>query len=178
MSKRLQYALEELQTFRIEHPTPGTKTHVDRAIHEIEQALLAAEKELSPDECLRFLFAFENPLLGRIVEGMVGRRGHLVTSVSDTRQVIEILETATFDIVLLDFSFPTPAAIQALEHLRKIDLIEQRHTPVIALTTLSPLEIAVDEWVSLLDAYICAPLEVDRFFQVIQRVLARNATRN
>ena len=125
---------------------------------------------------LRFLFALDDAALAKVVSSMIETHGHEVCAVGAAKEAIETLETKDFDIVVVDMTLPNANDILALQALRDRDQELQRHTPVIAMTKFESADVAMDEWVGLLDAYVNSPLEPERFFTIVNRVLARSSS--
>ena len=182
MRNHLESALANLRSAALECTDSVLKQSVMLLIRDV-QRMLAKHQARSQSVAyqqfhhqLKFLLALEDTVLAKVLEAIVRTRGHDVSSVRGGADAIRRLEQDQFDIVLLDMTLPDAKDILALERLRVRDQELQRHTPVIAMTNLNSKDVAMDEWVGLLDAYVNSPFQPDRFFDVIQKVLARSST--
>ncbi len=69
-----------------------------------------------------------------VVEQLLGKRGHVVTSVADGRQAVEAMEVERYDIVLMDVQMPVLDGLEATRLIREHEAARGWHTPIIALT--------------------------------------------
>ena len=103
-------------------------------------AALTAATTAAPVRRLRILVAEDNPFNQRLVEHLLGRRGHNVHVASDGREALAALEQDRFDLMLLDVHMPACDGFQVIEALRRREQATGGHLPVIALTARATLE--------------------------------------
>jgi len=103
--------------------------HVDESVH-LETELLVADlsKEMLEK---RILIVEDNKLSRNLFVIMLQNMGCLVTEAENGQEAIDILQTHSFDLVLMDIQMPVMDGLTALS---KILDGPNSHTPVIALT--------------------------------------------
>lgn len=69
------------------------------------------------------------------------RQGHIVTVAENGRQAMEIMQTRTFDVVLLDIMMPQISGYKVLQHLKSSDI--HRDVPVIVISALDEMDSVV-----------------------------------
>ncbi len=69
---------------------------------------------------LRILLVDDNPVNREVAAGLLGRQGHLVTTMDDGESAVEAVSAATFDLVLLDMNMPGMDGIQTARAIRAL----------------------------------------------------------
>jgi signal transduction histidine kinase/CheY-like chemotaxis protein len=108
-----------------------------------------ALKELAPPatpsvagRSVRILVAEDNPMNQLIIDGMLRSAGHEVTIVSNGREAIEAVKTASHDLVFMDMEMEEMDGVSATRAIRSLDE-RVRNIPIIALTANAmPNEVA------------------------------------
>ena len=85
---------------------------------------------LSP---MRILIAEDNPTTQMLVRSMLERDGHAVVTADNGREAVEALESAEFDIILMDMQMPVMDGPDAMREIR-LRAGNAAQTPIIALT--------------------------------------------
>lgn len=91
---------------------------------------------------LRVLIVEDNLINLKVAENMVGNLGHLVTTVENGREAVDMLaDGAAFDVILMDRHMPILGGIEATREIRQMDGAV-RTIPIIAVTAaVTELEI-------------------------------------
>jgi CheY-like chemotaxis protein len=121
---------------------------------------------------LRILVAEDNEVNRILVERILQRQGHAVTTVTNGRLALDQLRQERFDAVLMDVHMPEMDGLAATRALRDLEKALGRHTPVIALTALA---VKGDGEACLgagMDAYLTKPLNATQLTQTLARVCA------
>lgn len=152
------------------------------------QALLArARRLISPTAplpaaepspgALRFVFVMDNEILRKVIGSIITKRGHHLVALPTMVDLLATLDTERPDVVLLDLSEAEELQVAQLTAVRQRESEDAHdHIPIIGLTSTEPfLQDGFAQWVGLLDAYFPAPIGTERFFQTVDRVLARSA---
>jgi len=80
------------------------------------------------------LLVEDNPVNTMVSEGMLTHLGCTVTCVENGLEAVKILETRSFDLVLMDVRMPIMDGLAATKAIRQAEKSSGRHTPVVALT--------------------------------------------
>ena len=72
---------------------------------------------------LRFLVVDDNEDIRDVFSRLVERAGHLVWTASDGQDAVEILQTASFDVMLLDLTMPRMNGVDVVRWLRAHDAV-------------------------------------------------------
>lgn len=94
----------------------------------------AAAEDIPP---LTVLVADDNPINQTIMQRMLGKMGHEVTTVADGDEAVEAVQNNRFDVVFMDWMMPRMDGIQATREIRALPDPIASQTPVIALTANS-----------------------------------------
>jgi DNA-binding response OmpR family regulator len=116
---------------------------------------------------LSILLAEDDPHIRRVAEVALRREGFVVTSVSDGPDVLEALERATFDLVLLDGMMPTLDGIDVCRRIKA-----NPRTATVPVVMLSARTQASDEAAGLeagAMAYIRKPFDALRLGRDIRQ---------
>jgi len=86
---------------------------------------------------LTVLVADDNPINQTIMQRMLSKMGHEVTTVADGDEAVEAVQNSRFDVVFMDWMMPRMDGIQATREIRALPDPIASQTPVIALTANS-----------------------------------------
>ncbi|MEI6827225.1 MAG: ATP-binding protein [Desulfuromonadales bacterium] len=144
---------------------PFTVSH-----HVIPQAeqLPGATNPLS-SRSLRVLVAEDNPVNAQFMMALLVKLGHSATCVENGRDVLAELQSAEFDLVLMDIQMPVMNGEEALHAIRQFD--HGADIPVIALTAYAMKEEQDRFMRDGFDGYISKPVEIDILVAEIERVI-------
>jgi len=96
---------------------------------------LARAPRLEGGRALRVLVVDDHPINHEFAAEALRRLGHTVTTASGGHEALALLDSRTFDLVLMDVQMPE---LDGLEATRRFRAMEQgKHTPVVALTAHS-----------------------------------------
>jgi len=105
-----------------------------------------------------------------LVMRMLEKMGHLSTLAQNGREVLRILESETFDLVLMDVQMPGMDGFEATVHIRARELQLGRHTPIIALTAHAMKGDRQRCMDAGMDGYVSKPINITELFEEIARV--------
>ena len=111
---------------------------------EAVSAILASEETTAsklPTEHGSLLVVDDNEMSRDMLSRRLDRQGHMVAGAENGRQALEMIQTNSFDLVLLDVMMPELNGYQVLERLKADDTL--RHIPVIMLSALDELDSVV-----------------------------------
>ncbi len=83
---------------------------------------------------LRVLLAEDHPVNQKVAVRMLQHQGHTVVVAPHGREAVSALESARFDVVLMDLQMPEMDGFEALRAIRQREMLTGNRTPIIALT--------------------------------------------
>src|SRR5262249_18365097 len=83
---------------------------------------------------LRILLVEDNPINQQVAERMLQKHGHCVVSAANGRVALDLLETESFDLALMDVQMPEMDGIETTEAIRAREQGGPRRLPILALT--------------------------------------------
>jgi signal transduction histidine kinase/DNA-binding response OmpR family regulator/HPt (histidine-containing phosphotransfer) domain-containing protein len=83
---------------------------------------------------MKVLVAEDNIVNRRVAQGLLGKRGHLVTVVDDGRQAVDASAAEAFDVVLMDVQMPEMDGFEATAAIRARERETGAHLRIIAMT--------------------------------------------
>jgi CheY-like chemotaxis protein len=117
---------------------------------------------------LRILMAEDNPFNQRVTLLMLTKLGHSVAVVVNGREAIAALESASFDLVLMDLQMPEMDGFEATAAIRLAEAGTSRHVPIIALTAHAMKEDRDRCLKAGMDGYVSKPIQQDKLRQAIE----------
>ena len=124
-----------------------------------------------PERALSVLVVEDNVVNAMVVEAFVARMGHEPLVAPTAEEGLSLLETQTFDLVLMDISLPGIDGIEATQRIRAHADAAIRSLPVIAMSAhVFDSEVA-QHLQSGMDAFIGKPIAPDGLAETIARVL-------
>ena len=124
---------------------------------------------------LRVLLAEDNVINQEHVRLVLSKWGHEVTCAATGKEALAKLESATFDLVLMDVQMPEMDGLQATAAIRQAERTTGRHIPIVAMTAHA-MRSAYEECLKAgMDAYVSKPLSSQELSRAIEDVLIRSA---
>ena len=118
----------------------------------------------------RILIVEDEEKLARFLELELRHEGYGVEKAFDGRSGLELAESNTFDLILLDVMLPQLSGLEVLRRLRR-----SSETPVIMLTAKGELNDKVSGLKMGADDYITKPFEMKEVLARIEAVLRRGS---
>ncbi|MBI3209274.1 MAG: response regulator [Candidatus Solibacter usitatus] len=135
-------------------------------------AVHPAGLEVAPIEVapMKVLLVEDNAVNQKLARRLLEKQGHHVTLAGNGRQALDILETASFDLVLMDVQMPIMDGLTATRHLREREAGSGNRVPVIALTA-NALKGDRERCIEAgMDSYISKPILADEFVRAVAKV--------
>jgi two-component system sensor histidine kinase/response regulator len=125
--------------------------------------------ELPP---LRILLVEDSPFNQQVAIGLLEKRGHRVTTVSNGKEALDVLRNESFDVILMDIQMPEMDGLTATREIRaREERLGLPRTPIIAMTAHALKSDREEALHAGMDGYVAKPIVVETFFQTIADVL-------
>jgi two-component system, sensor histidine kinase and response regulator len=134
-----------------------------------------SKQEINPANKLRslnILAADDIEQNRKLLSIMLDKEGHRVTLASNGQEVIDIFETQSFDLILMDVQMPEVDGLQACMRIREMEIAyDKPRTPIIALTAsvLEQDRLATKQ--AGMDGFTSKPIELHLLLAEMERVL-------
>lgn len=111
-----------------------------------------------------------------VVARVVEKMGHEPIGFTDGREALQSLATTSASIVLTDCEMPDFDGYELAEAVRDAEKGGDRHTPIVAVTGHSTLEVINRCFDVGMDDYLCKPVGIDELEVVVNRWLSPDDT--
>jgi signal transduction histidine kinase/DNA-binding response OmpR family regulator len=121
---------------------------------------------------LNVLVADDNRVNQKVASRLLEKRGHHVTLAADGHEVLALLETQTFDLILMDVQMPLMSGVDATIEIRRREQKTGHHVPIYAVTA-NAMKGDRERYVSSgMDGYLSKPIGVDELDQLLRECAA------
>ncbi|HMF98225.1 MAG TPA: response regulator [Vicinamibacterales bacterium] len=118
----------------------------------------------------RYVLLVEDNIVNqRVAIGLLERRGHRVTAVGNGREALEQLETARFDIVLMDLQMPVMSGLDATVAIRERERVTGNHIPIVAMTAHAMAGDRERCLAAGMDGYLSKPVDPQLLFAAVEQ---------
>jgi PAS domain S-box-containing protein len=120
---------------------------------------------------IRILVAEDNHVNQKIVLKMLEKKGWGATTVLNGREVIDLLNKQTFDIVLMDDQMPELSGIEATKMIRNEEKQTGHHVMIVAMTAnamAGDREFYISQG---MDGYVSKPIDREQLYSEIERLI-------
>ena len=114
---------------------------------------------------LRLLLVEDNPDTTKLMKMLLESTGHTVITAFNGRKALDVLQTETVDMILLDVMMPEMDGFTFLETVRK-----STDAPVLMLTALSDPHAIEEGFLLGADDYLVKPFTPDELFSRLERL--------
>jgi CheY-like chemotaxis protein len=121
----------------------------------------------------RILLIEDNEMNRDMLSRRLARKGYEVEMAVDGRQGVEMAQSGSYDLILMDMSLPEIDGWEATRQLRASP--ETASTPIIALTAHAMAGDREKAMEAGCDDYDVKPVELPRLLSKIETLLARNS---
>ena len=118
---------------------------------------------------LEILLVEDKPMNRKLAEVLLKKKGWKVTTANSGRHALEILDSRTFDLVLMDIQMPELDGFNATRLIRAREREAGEYTPIIAMTAHA---MHGDEKKYLdagMDGYVFKPVEPEELYRVVEQ---------
>jgi two-component system, sensor histidine kinase len=117
----------------------------------------------------RVLLVEDNIVNQRVAIGLLTRRGHAVTAVSNGQEAIDELERARFDVVLMDLQMPMMSGVDATAAIRERERTAGGHLPIVAMTAHAMAGDRERCLAAGMDGYLSKPVDPRLLFAAVEQ---------
>jgi len=103
-----------------------------------------------------------------VAVGLLERRGHVVTVVSTGAEALEMLNRATFDLVLMDVQMPVMGGFEATAAIRAAEKETGGHLRIVAMTAHAMSGDRERCLAAGMDAYLAKPIDPSALFAAVE----------
>jgi len=136
------------------------------------------EKTLGrPCRPLRVLMAEDIQPNQKLVQRVLGKRGHHVVLADNGREAIEWASREEFDVILMDVQMPAMDGFQATAAIRAMKRGDRRRLPIIALTAHALKGDAERCLTAGMDAYLSKPFQLPKLIEMVESLAEMAAPR-
>jgi len=123
---------------------------------------------------VRILLAEDNAVNQKLAVRLLEKRGFHVTVAPDGRAVLEALEKARFDLILMDVQMPEMDGLKATAAVRERERSTGLHIPIVAMTAHALKGDADRCFAAGMDAYVSKPIRSGELYATIESCLAKS----
>jgi len=113
------------------------------------------------------LLVEDNDLNRQMMDVMLTKRGHFVTTASNGMEALTAVKNTRFNIIFMDIQMPVMDGLEACRRIREFEG-ESQHTPIVALTAHAMQGDALVCLEAGMDDYISKPIDPQLVFQVLE----------
>ena len=122
---------------------------------------------------LNILVADDTSINQKVASRLLEKRGHKVTSAANGHEVLTLLETHTFDLILMDVQMPVMSGVDATIEIRRRELKTGHHVLIYAVTA-NAMKGDRERYLSNgMDGYLSKPIRLDELHQLLRECAAR-----
>ncbi|MFI5179370.1 MAG: PAS domain S-box protein [Vicinamibacterales bacterium] len=154
-------------------PGAGSTFHFTATFPIVPDLALSAAPRPRPVEAptrrARVLIAEDNVVNQRVAAGLLTRRGHDVTIVTNGREAFAAIQRDLFDVVLMDVQMPDMNGFEATAAIRAYERATGQHLRIVAMTAhamLGDRERCVEAG---MDGYISKPFEPRALYEFVEK---------
>jgi two-component system sensor histidine kinase/response regulator len=140
--------------------------------HAVDRPVVTRHTISESQRTLRILVAEDNAVNRRLVEALLGKRGHTIVSATNGREAVAAAARESFDIVLMDVQMPEMDGYEAVAAIRKMEAVAGTHVPIIALTAHAMKGDREACLAAGMDEYLSKPINADALFALIESLTA------
>lgn len=120
--------------------------------------------------CLNILLAEDNPINQKLAIKLLEKWGHQITTVSNGKQALAVLENQSFDLVLMDVQMPEMDGLEATRAIREKEKLTGKHLPIIAMTAHAMKGDKEHCLTAGMDDYLSKPIQVEELLNAFETV--------
>ncbi|MFZ6672579.1 PAS domain S-box protein [Undibacterium sp. Xuan67W] len=140
-----------------------------RVINDDEQVIVTRHSIREASSSLKILLAEDNFSNQALATALLTKWGHQVWVANNGKEALELHDSLTFDVILMDLQMPVMGGFEATKKIREREQGHHRHIPIIAMTANAlegDKEICIANG---MDDYLSKPFKADIFKQMLAK---------
>ncbi len=118
----------------------------------------------------RVLLAEDGIVNQRVAMDLLQQRGHNVVVANNGKEVMAILEDASFDLILMDIQMPEMDGFETTEAIRSGEKTSGEHIPIFAMTAHAMKGDRERCLAAGMEGYLSKPIRVDKLYEAVEGV--------
>jgi CheY-like chemotaxis protein len=114
------------------------------------------------------LLAEDHKVNQQVAVRLLSRRGHRVTVVANGQEVLDALDHASFDLVLMDLQMPTMGGLEATARIREREAGSGRRLPIVAMTAHAMTGDRERCLAADMDDYLSKPIDSAALYAIVE----------
>jgi len=139
----------------------------ERFVRDTVKSEASASSALKP---CKMLLVEDDELSLLLLQRMLGKKGHILTCVTDGLAAIEACREEKFDLILMDIKLPGMDGLTATRIIRESE--KEYHAPIVAMTAYAFEEDRIACMDAGMDDWITKPISLDALEQVLDKFKA------
>jgi len=145
--------------------------------HAAPRPMEAPSRAKLPAEPVRIALAEDNPVNQKLAVCLLRKRGHQVAVAADGVELLALLESQPFDIVLMDVQMPRMDGFEAMRQIRRQEAGGSAHMPIVAITAHAMAGDREQCLAAGANGYIAKPIDPAELFAAIDKWAIRPGPR-
>jgi len=145
--------------------------------HGAPRPLEAAARAKLPAESVRIALAEDNPVNQKLAVCLLRKRGYQVAVAGDGEELLALVRSQPFDIVLMDVQMPRMDGFEAMRQIRRQEAGGAAHMPIVALTAHAMAGDREQCFAAGANGYIAKPINPAELFAAIDKWAIRPGQR-
>ncbi len=104
-----------------------------------------------------------------VIANLLKTRGHMVETVNNGREALQIWEERNLDLILMDIMMPEMDGLEATRQIRREEAKTGKHIRIIAVTAHPAFCDREKVLAAGMDDYVAKPLQMDKLLQVVEK---------
>jgi CheY-like chemotaxis protein len=123
----------------------------------------------------KILVAEDNVVNQRVAAGLLTKRGHHITIVTNGRDAVAATEREMFDLVLMDVEMPIMGGLEATRAIREREIETGAHLRIVAMTAHAMTRDRERCYAAGMDGFLSKPIEPEQLFGAVEQRAADDA---
>jgi two-component system, sensor histidine kinase and response regulator len=124
------------------------------------------------ERSLQILLVEDSLINQMVATHMLKKHGHSVVVAGNGREALEVLDTCSVDLVLMDLQMPEMDGLEATAAIRARELGTNRHVPIVALTAQALPEDRENCLRAGMDGYLTKPVSAQPLLHAVEEAMA------